>query len=205
MAILNTGWQRGGTARLNLPNPDKGWKSEPIPVFAPVAFAGNGVRLGQDTLDRTITIRLYRDPSAPELRWEELADVVERLQLRLADWAESAASLRNVKRPPMPDGVGGRDRDRWQILSSAAEGTSRADWRAALIRLCLADHASREASREEAGHAPTELLMMQLYDCLPISVSCATEDMVMALQIHDPARMAFLRARNSPRGSSASC
>lgn len=187
-AILNTGWQRGGTARINLPSPEGGWRPEKIDVFAPIALAGNGVRLADDTGDRTITVRLYRSADVPELRWDEMTGVDDRLRERLAAWAKRVAGLPAVRRPVMPEGIGGRDRDRWEVLASAAAGTQRADWQTAIRERCEADHAARQEARQEAGRAPQEQLVIDLHAVLPEAEAYPSEGMLAALVAGFPAR-----------------
>lgn len=188
VAVLNAGWQRGGSARINLPSADGGWRPTKIDVFSPVALAGNGVRLAPDTEDRTITVRLIRRADVPELRWSELPGLDDRLRARLAAWADEVAGRAAVKRPPMPQGVGGRDRDRWSILASAAEGTSRADWREAVEAACVSDHETRVEARETAGRAWPEQLLVDLFEALPDADAWPTENVVDRLIVHAPDR-----------------
>ncbi len=165
MAILNAGWQRGGTARINQPNTAGGWTPTKVDVFSPIAMAGNGVRLPADVDQRAITIRLERNEGAPEARWhDELAGVDERLQARIAAWAEDASRDPTVRRPALPEGLTGRDRDRWEILLSAAAAIG-SDWPERAAALALADKANREAERAANGTAPNEQLLYDLFAC----------------------------------------
>lgn len=166
MAVLNAGWQRGGVARLNDPN-DKSWNAGKIDVFAPVAMAGNGIRLPADVEQRTITGRLERNENAPEARWhDELSGVDDRLRARIAAWAEDVSQDRGVRRPALPAGLGGRDRDRWEILLSAAAAIG-GDWPARAGAMALADKGAREAAQAANGTAPNEQLVYDLFAIWP--------------------------------------
>src|SRR5699024_9808314 len=111
-AILNAGWSRDGYARLNLPK-GSDWVPTRIPVFSPIAMAGNGVSLAADTRERTIMIRLHRDESAPELDMRNLEPAFAEVRSMLEQWAKDKANLGCVRRPPLPAEVRARDRDRW--------------------------------------------------------------------------------------------
>lgn len=160
-AVLNSGWTRDASTLINQPTDGGGWLPAKVPLFAPVVLAGNGIRLAADTLQRTITVRLTRSESPTLTDWEAMNPVLERLRGRLADWAEDAARDVRVKRPKVPEGVKGRDRDRWSVLLSAARGAG-GRWLEPARALALADTAERAAEAEALGVAPNEQLAYDL-------------------------------------------
>jgi hypothetical protein len=163
VAVLNAGWQRGATARINQPTDGGGWAPAKIDVFAPIALAGNGVRLAADTRERTLTARLVRADGAPEMRWaDELSGADDQLRRRLEQWAKEAAKDSRVRRPTIPEGLRGRDRDRWSVLISAARGVG-GSWVRVAERLAIADRDRRAAEAAAAGVAPNEQLAYDLF------------------------------------------
>lgn len=190
-AILNAGWSRDGMARVNIQAAGGDWKPEKIPIFAPIALAGNGVKLAADTRDRSIPIRLVRNEGTPELRWAEMPGVAERLKGRLAAWAERVSGDSGVRRPSMPDGIGGRDRDRWEPLIGAAAGTYRDDWKALAVELCKADREAREAEREDAGLAYPQQLVLDMHGVLTDGDQWTTSDVVARLISAHPERYGY--------------
>lgn len=184
-AILNAGWERGGTAHVLMPD-GQGWKPERINVFSPVALAGNGVRLAADTRDRTLTVRLVRSAETPEADWDDwLAGVDDRLRERLQAWAEEAAGLRMVHKPPTAD-LGGRDRDRWSVLLSVAHGAG-GRWVGLTHELAAADRDARKADADAAGRAPNEQLVWDIWAVWPVGETrLSTTDLVTKLAAHNP-------------------
>lgn len=184
-AILNAGWERGATARVTMPD-GQGWKAAKVAVFAPVAFAGNGVRLAPDTQDRTLTVRLIRSEDCPEADWRDLlTGVDERLRERLGAWAADAATLRQVRKPPTT-GLAARDRDRWAILLSAAQAAG-PPWVARAEALALADRDRRKAEAEAGGMAPNEQLVWDIWAVWPTDAHrMATTTLVDRLAAHNP-------------------
>lgn len=186
IAILNAGWQRGARSRVNMQDSDGQWKPQKFSVFAPVALAGNGVRIPHDTRDRTHTVRLVRSAGTPEVRWlDELEGVDTRLRARLEAWAADVARLARVRRPEVPDGLGGRDRDRWQVLLSAAHGVG-GDWPQRVARMALADRDVRAEAAMADGPAPNEQLAFDLFAVWHEGETFnTTADLVERLIIHN--------------------
>lgn len=163
MAVLNAGWQRGATARINQPSSDGGWTPSKIDVFSPVAMAGNGLRIAADVRERTLTVRLIKSAGVAEARWNEgLQGVDDRLRGRLSAWADRASRDVRVKRPRVPDGLAGRDRDRWSLLLSAGRGTG-GSWVTKAEALAVADRDARAAEAAAVGVAPNHQLAFDLF------------------------------------------
>ena len=160
-AILNSGWSRGRTAWINMKSGED-WVPTAIDVFAPVAFAGNGVKLAPDLRQRTIQVRLKHAEGVTAPDWAgDMAGVDDRLRVRLEAWADRVAERRLVRRPVMPDGLHARDADRWSVLMSVAYAIGGA-WPSYVAGLALRDRDEREAEREAIGRGPNEQLAHDL-------------------------------------------
>jgi len=168
-AILNAGWERNGTARLNQPD-GQGWRPEKISVFAPVALAGNGVRLQPDTQDRTLTVRLIRSDETPEVDWNsDLEGVDARLLERLSFWAADVADFRHVRKPPTAN-LRGRDRDRWSILLSVAHASG-GHWVEVAHSLADSDALARRLDAMNEDTNPNEQLVYDLLAVWPLDAT----------------------------------
>jgi hypothetical protein len=60
LAVLNSGYKRGGTRPVLVPTKD-GWNVSEMPTYAPVAMAGNSPNLPDDTKSRCIRVLLMPD------------------------------------------------------------------------------------------------------------------------------------------------
>ena len=169
-AILNSGWKRDASTLVNQPTDGGGWAPTKIGLFAPVCLAGNGLRLAADTRQRTITVRLARNDSPAHTDWEAMNPILDRLRVRLEDWASYAAGDARVRRPAIPEGVKGRDRDRWSVMLSAARGAG-GRWLDTAKRLALADVAERAAEAAALGVAPNEQLAYDLMQAWEVDQS----------------------------------
>lgn len=201
-AILNSGWQRGAEHRINTQVSGNDWTPERVPIFAAVAFSGNGVDLADDTRERTIYARLTRTEGTPEFREADMAGTLSRLKARLMKWAKRVAKDRRVKRPPIPEGLSGRDRDRWSILLSAAWGTAGANprggpWVEAAERLALADRDARNA--ESATSGPNEQVAYDLFAVWGEGETFVpTQTLCDRLAVHDPETWGMHSASGKP-------
>jgi len=101
LAILNSGYKRGGTRPVLVPTKD-GWNVSEMPTYSPVALAGNNPRLPEDTLSRTLRVILLPDLSGQvqESDWELLDADARALGQGLAAWAESVRDAVRTNRPP---------------------------------------------------------------------------------------------------------
>jgi len=91
-------------------------------TFAPVAMAGNSPNLPDDTQSRCIRVLLLPDIEGrvEESDWELLDEPARELGARLAQWADSVRDKVRGDRPPLPDIVKGRARERWSPLKRVA-------------------------------------------------------------------------------------
>ena len=101
LAVLNSGYKRGGTRPVLRPVGDR-WVAEDLPTFAPVALAGIDPVLPDDTASRTISVLMLPDHSGAvaESDWEQLEDAAEGLHDQASEWAEGIEALPEVELPP---------------------------------------------------------------------------------------------------------
>jgi len=122
LAVLNSGYKRGGTRPVLEPARENGWKTNEMSTFCPVAMAGNNPNLPEDTKSRSIRVLLMPDihDTAEESDWELIDEEARKLGKRLAEWTECVRDPIRTCRPPLPDGVKGRARERWSPLKRVA-------------------------------------------------------------------------------------
>ena len=104
LAILNSGYKKGATRPVLVPDKESGWKTKEMPTFAPVALAGNNPHLPDDTRSRTIRVLLLPDlnGTVEESDWELIEDDSKKLAGRIAAWADHVRAQVAANRPPMP-------------------------------------------------------------------------------------------------------
>ncbi len=164
-AILNSGYKRGATRPVLVPTKD-GWEVKEMPTFAPVCMAGNNPNLPEDTRSRTIRVLLLPDLEGrvEESLWEDIDDDASELGARLARWAEQVREQVRTQRPPLPEGVVGRARERWSPLKRVAAAAG-GRWPAVVDALSLADLARIQQDREDGmvRDRPAVLLLRDIH------------------------------------------
>jgi len=122
LAVLNSGYKRGGTRPVLVPAREGAWKVAEMQTFCPVAMAGNNPNLPEDTKSRSIRVLLMPDihGTAEESDWELIDEEARELGEQLAEWAEKVRDPIRTARPPLPKGVKGRARERWSPLKRVA-------------------------------------------------------------------------------------
>ena len=167
LAVLNSGYKRGGTRPVLVPTKD-GWNVSEMPTYAPVAMAGNNPRLPEDTLSRTIRVLLLPDLDGQieESDWELIDADVRALGQCLAEWAEATRGGVRTNRPPLPNGITGRARERWSPLKRVAVAAG-GRWPAVVDSLALDDKEQQEMNREDGmvRDRPAVLLLGHLHHC----------------------------------------
>lgn len=106
----------------------KGWNPKEYNVFVPIAIASIGPLYRMQTVEeRSIALHLKR-ATASEIRQlskgrsRELRALLEPLAKRCARWAvDNAESLKNNARPVLPDGMNGREQDKWEPFIAIAD------------------------------------------------------------------------------------
>jgi hypothetical protein len=100
-----------------------GWTTEDMPLFAPVAIAGNAPNLPEDTRSRCLIIRLM--PSKPgEVKitlWEDLEPDALDLRERIVSATEGVRDeLKRMAQPKFPDNTPPRLEEIWRPLIKIA-------------------------------------------------------------------------------------
>jgi Protein of unknown function (DUF3631) len=117
-AITNSGFQRGARVPRVTLEPTK--HVEYFDVFGPMLLAGIDKNNMPDTIeDRSIEIRLKRrrDEKIETFRPRKNGPEAELLRLKLEQWAATALSIAKTKDDPIfPDGIEGREADKWESL-----------------------------------------------------------------------------------------
>ncbi|STS10893.1 Protein of uncharacterised function (DUF3631) [Gordonia bronchialis] len=150
LAILNSGYKRGGTRPVLTPGKNGEWGVDEMTTFAPVAMAGNNPNLPDDTRSRCIRVLLLPDIEGrvEESDWELIDDDARNLGARLGTWANNVSDSIRTNRPPLPEGVKGRARERWLPLKRVAEAIG-GRWPTVVDDLAINDVKRIEAEREE--------------------------------------------------------
>jgi hypothetical protein len=122
LAILNSGYKRGGNRPVLVPGSGGQWEVKEMPTFAPVAIAGNNPNLPDDTRSRIIRVLLLPDSSGEveESNWEAIEDEATQLHDQLAAWADQVRDQVRTERPGLPDGIIGRFREKRGPLKRVA-------------------------------------------------------------------------------------
>lgn len=150
LAVLNSGYKRGGTRPVLTPAKGGDWKVSEMPTFCPVAMAGNSPNLPDDTRSRSIRVLLMPDidGTAEESDWEWIDHDARELGKALEAWADYVRDDVRLNRPVLPDGVKGRARERWAPLKRVADAAG-GRWPAAVDLMAADDVRRLELEREE--------------------------------------------------------
>ncbi len=166
LAVLNSGYKRGGTRPVLTPAKD-GWNVAEMPTYSPVAMAGNNPKLPEDTLSRTIRVLLLPDLEGrvEESDWELIDEDSRDLGKLLGWWADQVRDQVRVNRPALPDGITGRARERWSPLKRVAAAAG-ARWPEVVDALALDDKEQQEMDREDGlvRERPAVLLLRHLHE-----------------------------------------
>ena len=167
LAVLNSGYKRGGTRPVLTPAKGGDWKVSEMPTYSPVVMAGNSPRLPEDTLSRTIRVLLLPDLEGrvEESDWELLDQAARDLGEHLAAWAEGVRDDVRTTRPDLPDGIKGRARERWGPLKRVAEATG-GRWPQVVDALALHDKEQQDMDREDGmvRDRPAVVLLKHLHE-----------------------------------------
>ena len=148
VAILNTGYKRGGT-RPALVAHGADWQVQEFPTFAPVAIAGNTPQLPDDTRSRCIEVRLLPAISGviEDSDWEEIEPDADLLREAVSQAVEAVAESIQAHRPPLPEGCTSRNREKWLPLKRVAAQAG-PDWEQRTDQLIEADLEDQRQSKE---------------------------------------------------------
>ncbi|MBT1171421.1 DUF3631 domain-containing protein [Bifidobacterium sp. SO4] len=164
IAVVNTGYKRGGSRTVQEPDKNHGWKVVRKSTYAPVAFAGNNPDLSADTKQRCIQVFLYPNDEVEETDWEIIENDQEFLDLKrdLDNWA--AIAKESIKpRPILPDIVKGRYKEVWLPLARIAQ-TQSGEWLDVVRRLSAeyVEQAKMDADMGLANDSPHILLLKDI-------------------------------------------
>ncbi|MGH3484345.1 MAG: DUF3631 domain-containing protein [Nocardioidaceae bacterium] len=170
LAVLNSGYKRGATRPVLVPDGKGNWDPKEMPTFAPVAMAGNSPNLPDDTMSRSVRVLLLPDITgqAEESDWEYIEGDALALGGRLGVWAEQVRDQVRAERPPLPDGLRGRARERWSPLMRVAVAAGD-DWPAIVADLAVKDVLRMEAERDEGliNQRPGVALLTHIHEQWP--------------------------------------
>lgn len=189
LAVLNSGYKRGATRPVLVPTKD-GWEPREMPTFAPVVMAGNSPQLPEDTRSRTIRVLLLPDLEGrvEESDWELIESDAEVLGGRLARWCAQVQQAIREARPPLPEGVIGRGRERWSPLKRIAV-VAGGRWPEVVDRLAV-DDLTRIAQDREDGMVRDRPHMVLIRDVAEVwpdgETFVTTERILTALVSRNP-------------------
>lgn len=190
--VINGGYKKGASKRVSKKGQGGNWVDEDLPLFSPVALAGNTPKIPADTRSRCIVIRLLPDRagtiSPSEWRYieTEANELAEAIQAT-ADLYREQAILLDI-RPKLPKGCNNRMSERWQplrIISELADPywANRVD---ELIEREI-DAAQELADNPDIQRSPSQQLMKDLYSIFEFEIEPITTDQtVMRLIKENP-------------------
>jgi Protein of unknown function (DUF3631) len=166
LAVLNSGYKRGGSRPVLVPTRGNQWEVREMPTFAAVAMAGNNPNLPEDTRSRTIRVLLLPDldGTVEESDWELIEPNALKLHDQLALWAEEIRKQVRTARPGLPDGITGRFREKWAPLKRVAASAG-GHWPDLVDEMALHDREQYELDREDGlvREVPAVVLLTHLY------------------------------------------
>lgn len=154
IAILNSGYKRGGT-RPVLVASSNDWVVEEMPTFSPVAIAGNSPIIPEDTRSRCLVVRLMPDRNGRvrESDWEVIEPAARELSEKIQRVLEEHRGHVRDSNPDLPPGCVNRLKERWKPLKRVA-ATASTDWAERVDELILAD---LDSARELAESGDVQL------------------------------------------------
>lgn len=149
LAVLNSGYRRGASRPVLVPDKEQGWKEQVMSTFGSVAMAGNAPDLPDDTRSRCIRVLLLPDyeGTAEDSDWQFIEDDADLLAEQIAEWADDVRDEVNTLRPVTPAALRGRNKERWSPLLKVAT-VAGGPWPARCLDLIEADLEDQEADRE---------------------------------------------------------
>lgn len=148
LGVLNSGYKQGATRPTLVPVKGGGWEPSELPTYSPVAIAGNGPNLPEDTMQRCIPIGLLPSDDVEESDWEEVEADADDLGMALKEWAEQYLNTAPPK-VTLPPQVKARAKERWRPLKRVAV-LAGGRWPEVTDRLAV-DDVQRVADEREAG------------------------------------------------------
>lgn len=189
IAILNSGYRRGATRPVLVPDKESGWITKEMDTYAPVAMAGNSPRLPDDTRSRCLRVLLMPDVTGKveDSDWEFIESEAEELRDRIAVFADEVRDSL-PREVTLPEGCRGRAKEKWRPLKRVAVAAG-GHWPAIADELAQRGLAE-DAAEHEAGllHEPPGMVILRdLAAVWPHPESFVpTELLVSKLVVHSP-------------------
>lgn len=190
LAILNSGYKRGGTRPVLIPVKGGSWEVSEMPTFSPVVMAGNAPELPEDTRSRSIRVLLLPDLEGvvEDSDWELIEDDAAELGRRLAAVADSVRVAVRTSRPILPSGCTGRIKEKWFPIKRVA-ATAGARWSSIADDLILRDIEEARMDKEDglANVPPAIALLRDVHAVWDEDAPfIATTELVKRLIVHNP-------------------
>lgn len=192
LAVLNSGYRFGASRPVLVPDKEEGWKPVEMSTFGPVAMAGNAPDLPPDTRSRCIRVLLLPDVEGvvEDSEWQYIEDDALVIHGRIAEWADSVREKVKMMRPEYPEGLRGRNRERWAPLYKVAL-TAGDDWAGQCVRLIESDLETQEMDRDAGLERRTRHVDL-LADIAGVwsqgTEFMATEDILKGIKVTSPKR-----------------
>lgn len=186
LAVLNSGYKRGGSAPVLVPAGEVGWRVQKLPTYAVLAMAGlSGTELPADLMTRTIRLLVLPDTdgTVEDSDWEEIEQAAEELRQDIYSWAQAT----ELSKPLMPAGVVGRGKERWRPLWRVAHALG-GDWPARCKALIDQEAEELRSDREDGvtrDAAPMVLLRDVLDNWPPNATAWKADDIAQVLRISE--------------------
>ncbi|GAC1643062.1 MAG: hypothetical protein NVS4B6_15450 [Mycobacterium sp.] len=195
LSVLNSGYKRGAYRPVSVPD-GNGWRVERMSTFAPVVLSGNAPMLPDDTRSRCIRILLVPDlhDTVDDTDWEVIQPDADRLQQRIARWADQVRVDVARMVVPLTPGCKGRNKEKWRPLMRVAQAAG-GDWPATVTRLIERDLERQRREREDGYEAipPAMRLIRHLWEIWGLEdgplyriAFVPTKELLSALPIHVP-------------------
>jgi hypothetical protein len=170
LAVINSGYKRGGTRPVLVPGKGGAWDVKEMPTFSPVALAGNNPTLPDDTRSRIIRVLLMPDRSGliEESNWEKIEHEASAQHDEIATWADHVRDQVKQNSPDLPDGITGRFREKWAPLKRVAD-VAGGEWPKRTDVMALNDKREWEMDREDGllREAPAVALLRHIQEVWP--------------------------------------
>lgn len=190
LAILNSGYKRGGTRPVLVPAGGNKFEVKEMPTFAPVVMAGNTPHLPDDTRSRAIRVLLMPDLHGT-VEWSDW-EVIEPEVLDLGnDLAALMDELRDTVlglRPDLPAKCVARLAEKWRPLMRVATAAG-GRWPGLCTELIERDIEEVEAELADGltKLPPVIILLQDLHEIWPNSVTfMSSNDIVAKLVEQNP-------------------
>ncbi len=190
IAIINSGYKKGGTRPVLVPAKEGGWVAQEMPTFCPVAMAGNNPQLPDDTRSRCVRVLLMPDAQglAEESEWEYIDDDARLMGGRLAAWADEVRDVVRLDRAELPEGIRGRSKERWKPLKRVANAAG-GKWPGVVDELAVTDRELAKMELEEGyvQEKPTVAVVRHIAQvCTEDEVFIPTKELISRLVAHAP-------------------